>query len=85
MKKFRVERVYYDGLPKEIERIGLPDNGAGKEYASYILVWYGDELVEWYSDAMEREDATFWRDLDWIVPALKRAYERGVENGHQGE
>jgi len=75
MKKFRVERVYYDDLPKEIERIGLPDNGNGKEWSSYILVWHGDELVEWYSDVMVR-------DLDWIAPALERAYERGVKDGH---
>jgi len=83
MKRFRVERVYYDDLPKEIEKIGLSNNGRGKEWSSYILIWCEDELIEWYSDAMEPEDASFWRDLDWIAPALKRAYERGLEDGEE--
>lgn len=85
MKEFRVEVVGYDELPKEIEKMGLPNNGGGREYATYILIWHGNELVEWHSDAMEPEDASFWRDLDWITSALERAYEQGIKTGKSRE
>jgi hypothetical protein len=81
IKEFRVEVVSYDELPKEIEKDGLSNNGRGREYARYLLIWHGNELVEWYSDAMEPEDVSFYRDLDWITSALERAYEQGVEDG----
>ncbi len=66
----KVSLVSFDDLKKE-EQEDQPNNGAGKEYASYILIEspFGRRI---YSDAMEPEDAVFYRDLNWIVDELKR-------------
>lgn len=80
-KKFEVKRIFgSEGLPPEIERMGLSENGHGSEWASYILIYIDGKLDEWYSDAMEPEDAIFCRDLDWISAALERAYKLGGES-----
>ena len=82
-----VETVSYEDLPDEIEKDSfgnfmVSDNGSGKEYATYILIYDGDELMDWYSDAMEPEDATFYRDLNWIPGVIEWAYKMGkTENG----
>jgi len=54
-----------------------PDNGAGKESASYIKIIHNGDTVALYSDAMEPEDASFNRDLSWITNAIQSAYELG--------
>lgn len=38
---------------------------------------HGGKTVAIYSDAMEPEDAVFYRDLNWISKAIKEAYELG--------
>lgn len=67
----------FEDLPDWVDRkIGLSNNGSGKEYASYIIIEDGDYKV-CYSDAMEPEDASFSRDLSWIVDEINR--KRGRE------
>lgn len=34
-----------------------------------------------YTDSMEPEDATFGRDLSWIIDELQRAYDCGYNEG----
>lgn len=59
-------------LPDWVDEAELPNNGGGKEYASYLLI--EDEAGRRvYSDAMEPED--FYRDLEWIKTELDRAHE----------
>lgn len=70
------EVAFYDDLTEE-EREGQPDNGSGADCASYLRVYHNGELIDTYSDAMEPEDITFYRDLSWISAALQDAYERG--------
>lgn len=82
-KRFEVKSVFgSENLPDEIERMGLSENGAGSEYARYILIYANGELLEWYSDAMAPEDAKFGRDLNWISDAILRAYRRGADDGN---
>lgn len=57
-----------------VDETKLPNNGGGKEYASYLLI--EDEAGRRvYSDAMEPEDCRFYRDLEWIKTELDRAHE----------
>lgn len=77
MKEFKAKMVSYEDLPDEIKNTDLSNNGNGAKYATYILIWHGDELLGCYSDAMEPEDTVFYRDLDWIPGAIERAYECG--------
>ncbi len=62
----------------------LPDNGGGKEYAGYIIIKHNDTILAVESDAMEPEDATFYRDLNWIKKALELAYKLGYEDAEKG-
>ena len=74
--------VSYDDLPEEVAKDKLPNNGSGKEYASYLIIRDADEkIVSVRSDAMEPEDCSFCRDLNWIMGELKRAYKIGLEEG----
>lgn len=78
-KTYEVKVVGKDELPDEIEKDFLPENGSGSDCASYLLIYADGKLAEWYSDAMEKEDAIFCRDLDWISAALRNAFEHGRE------
>lgn len=69
----------YDDLPNEINKELLPNNGCGKEYATYILIKNNNEILGCYSDAIEPEDKTYYRDLNWIVDELERAYSLGTK------
>ena len=63
-----VKLLQYEDLTKE-EQEDQPENGSGKEYASYIVVEEnGKKRI--YSDAMEPEDTTFGRDLNWIIAEI---------------
>lgn len=66
------------------EKNNVPNNGSGKEYASYIRVEHNGETLFLESDAMEREDAVFSRDLSWIFDALNKCYEIGREARNDG-
>ena len=61
----------YENLPEWVDRTLLSCNGGGKEFAHYIVI-EDQNYKEVYSDAMEREDACFSRDLNWIVKEIKR-------------
>jgi hypothetical protein len=66
----------FNDLPDDVKD-EQPDNGSGKEYASYLRVKYHGQEPVYYSDAMEAEDARFYRDLSWIKDALLEAYRQG--------
>ena len=73
---YKVELLYYKNL-NEDEKMVAPENGYGAESACYIKVIHNDEVKVFESDAMEPEDATFTRDLNWIISALREAYQAG--------
>jgi hypothetical protein len=61
----------------EDEQDNTSDNGGGKKYAGYIRVTYEGKTILLESDAMEREDAKFHRDLSWIKDIIQDVYELG--------
>ncbi len=73
--QLRILQVDYDNLPDWVVKDSLSDNGNGKEYATYIVIEDGDYKAV-YSDAMEPEDARFYRDLKWIQKELSRISNR---------
>lgn len=73
---YKVEScLFFDDLTEE-EQENAPDNGSGKDVATYIRITDNDGSRV-YSDAMEPEDVTFYRDLSWIVSELEAAYSQG--------
>ena len=68
----------------EDERKSVSNNGSGKEYASYIRVEHDGKTILLESDAMEPEDAVFFRDLSWIMDIIERAYEIGKIDVNRG-
>lgn len=74
---FSVRIIGFEDLT-EREKEEAPDNGCGKEYANYLQVKWKGETVVFKSDAVESEDATFTRDFDWVITAIKKAYELGT-------
>jgi len=64
--------VNYEDLPKWVDKDDLPNNGCGKESASYLVIEDVDYKA-YYSDAMAPEDTSFNRDLSWIKEELERA------------
>jgi hypothetical protein len=65
------------------EQQRAPNNGVGKQWANYLRVTHDGDTLLLRSDAMEPEDATFTRDLDWVATWMKTLYEigRGEPNG----
>lgn len=74
---FTCELVDWEDL-NEQERLEQPDSGSGADCACYLRILHNGKVVAVYSDAMEPEDCTFYRNLSWIGSALKGAYERGL-------
>ena len=72
--------VGYEGLTDD-EKESVSNNGSGKEYAAYLRVIHNGTCIMLESDAMEPEDASFTRDLGWVLHALRDCYERGKEDG----
>jgi len=68
----------FEDLSEE-EKLNVPDNGAGKECASYLRILHNGKTIGLYSDAMEPEDAIFYRDLKWIKCVIIRAYQAGLK------
>lgn len=62
-----------------------PDNGCGKECASYLVMTYGMNVIRIESDAMCPEDVRFYRDLSWVEDAINQAYKLGVGDGMRVE
>ncbi len=79
---FQVKIEGYEDL-SPTEQEGAADNGSGKEYASYIRISINNGTRFLESDAMEPEDARFYRDLSWIKEAVELAYRTGVVDGEQ--
>lgn len=78
---YEAKMITYDDLTPE-EKDLAPDNGFGMEYASYIRIT--DNAGTYVkSDAMEPEDAIFFRDLDWIIGAINTAYQTGLIDGKE--
>ena len=77
-----VRMVTYDNLT-DVERDGVSNNGGGAEWASYIRVEHNGETTRLVSDAIEPEDATFNRDLSWVVGAIRQAYELGRADSNE--
>ena len=63
----------------EDEAKDVSNNGCGKEYATYLRVLFNGKTILLKNDAMEGEDASFYRDLHWIKDALLTAYKCGIE------
>ena len=76
MTNFKVDLIGFDDLSDD-EKESVPNNGYGKEYASYIKVIHNGDVIFLKSDAIEPEDKSFWRDLNWIIDALEKCYELG--------
>ena len=63
---WEIKSFDYDTLPAEIEKDFLSNNGCGKEYANYLVLYRNGEVFSYESDAIEPEDKTFSRDLIFI-------------------
>ena len=70
----------YKDLSEEEKEI-VPDNGSGAKYAGYIRIKQDGKTILLESDAMEKEDAIFRRDLEWIYKACRMCYEIGKKEG----
>ena len=79
---YKVYIIEFEQLTEQ-EKDSVSNNGCGKEDANYIAIDNGEDPRIIHSDAMEREDAKFTRNLKWIVDALNEAHESGVEEGYQ--
>jgi len=49
-------------------------------YCHDLVVMHNGKEIRRHSDAMEAEDAMFYRDLSWIKGALLEAYELGEKD-----
>lgn len=72
----KVSIVKYDDLPED-KKERASNNGCGKKYANYLRIEWDEENIEYHSDAVEPEDATFTRDFYWIKEALLLAFNEG--------
>jgi len=73
---FEVRMLNYENLTTE-QQEEQPDNGSGKESATYIRVMNEGKVIALKSDAMQPEDCVFYRDLNWITELLRDCYEMG--------
>jgi len=76
----KIETLSYEDLTDK-EKKDVPDNGSGKEYANYIKITREGKTLLLKSDAMEPEDCSFSRDLNWIRKALQEMYYLGLKDG----
>ena len=77
---YKVEILSYDELPEEWKN-NVPNDGSGKENAGHVVIYYNGEIIKVESDAIEREDFTFFRDLEWVAFELEEAYNLGLKDG----
>ncbi len=63
----------------EKELADMPNNGCGREYATYLRVVYNGDTILLKSDASEPEDADFSMDFSWIKDAIMMAYGIGCK------
>lgn len=69
----------FSDLPRKVDPQSLPNNGCGRENASYLVVEHHGKIVRVESSAMEPEDVSFFRDLDWVPQAISEAYNLGLK------
>jgi len=79
----KIEQITYSDLTEEEKDEGLSNNGSGMEYASYIRITHNGETLYLESDAMEPEDAIFYRDLSWIAPTIRACYQIGLQSSEK--
>ena len=79
---FGVRVENYDSLSKS-EKENSSNNGSGAKYASYLRVIHNGKTILLESDAMEKEDAIFTRDLSWIKDIIFKAYQIGLQEGRK--
>ena len=79
MNEFNVTIEGFNDLSPD-EQDSMPNNGVGKQYASYLRIRSYGETILLKSDAIEPEDKTFFRDLSWIKEALEDAYLFGIQS-----
>lgn len=77
---FEVKIERYENLSNS-EKDNASNNGSGAEYAYYLRVNHQGKTILLESDAMEKEDAIFVRDLSWIKDIIFKAYRIGVQEG----
>lgn len=82
-KGLQVNYLEYDDLHAG-DKQDVSDNGCGKDYATYMHVELNGKTLMMVSDAIEPEDATFGRDLNWIGGLLEQVYQAGL-NQHKLE
>jgi hypothetical protein len=76
-----VEDVGYGELTEsERKRFACSSNGCGIELASYLRVTHNGAVLSLQSSAMEPEDVTFYRDLDWVGQLLVNVYDLARED-----
>lgn len=75
-----IKNLRYKDLSED-EKENVPNNGSGKEYAGYIKILHDGRTLYLASDAMEKEDTLFCRDLSWIQEMLEKCYQLGVLDG----
>lgn len=79
-----IKNLHWTDLSDELKAMAHSDNGSGKEFASYLVLYDAQgQFIEMFSDAMEPEDATFYRDLSWIEDAILEAYQRGIKDAEK--
>lgn len=66
----------YKELPK-----GIQEEMEGDEYSSYLVIREDGRVLKVRCDSMAPEDATFYRDLNWIPEEINKAYKKGVVVG----
>ena len=70
----------YDELPEERkEEISTTD--FWDDPPTYLAIIEDGSITDLFSDVTEPEDATFHRDLAWILPLLKKVYKYGYVDG----
>jgi hypothetical protein len=67
----KIKVIGFDNLTED-QKINVPDNGSGKEWANYIHIEWDDGTESLFSDAMQPEDASFSRDLSWVPEVIAR-------------
>lgn len=83
---YQVEMCDWDEITdEEKENFLFSNNGCGKENATYLRISRDGVVTDIRSDAMEVEDANFYRSLRWVHKALIDAYNAGVSDGQYEE
>ena len=72
-------------MPDEVDDYSLPNRRKGKEYAGYLLIYDGMDLIRVESDDIQPEDVSFTRDLNWVKDAIEGAYKKGIRDGKKIE